>query len=117
MANKKLSYHRVGDYYLPDIEAPEAPHIGKYGRMRFRYLGDHRSIIFNVMLINGTLNQHLEGTDQQANERLELLISQMTAREGVTEQLKADEPMEWTGRMNNVRAREEEIILKDLIFA
>lgn len=111
-----LTYHRVGDYYLPDLIAPEQPKIGLFGTKRFRYLRDYRSTLFNVMLLNGTLNKHLEETDQQANTMLELLIRQMAEREGVTEQLKANDQLEWVRRMNNIRNRAEEIVNSDLIF-
>lgn len=84
--------------------------------MRFRYLRDHRSTIFNVMLLNGTLNQHLEETDRQANDRLERLILQMAVREGVTEQRKAANPIKWIACMNNIRSRAEEIVQTELIF-
>lgn len=112
-----LTYHRVGDYYLPDLTAPEQPKIGLFGTKRFRYLRDYRSTLFNVMLLNGTLNRHLEETDQEANEMLELLIRQMAEREGVTEQLKAADQMEWVRRMNSIRNRAEEIVNIEIIYA
>ena len=111
-----LTYHRVGDYYLPDLIAPEQPKIGLFGTKRFRYLRDYRSTLFNVMLLNGTLNKHLEEIDQQANDMLELLIRQMAEREGVTEQLKAADQMEWVQRMNNIRNRAEEVVNSELIY-
>ena len=112
-----LTYHRVGDYYLPDLSAPESPRIGKFGMMRHKYLRDHHRGIFDGMLLKGTLNAHLEEIDRQANEMLERLTRQMAAQQGVTEQLKASDQMAWVGCMNNIRARAEEIILTELIFS
>lgn len=111
-----LTYHRVGDYYLPDLIAPEQPKIGLFGTKRFRYLRDYHSTLFNVMLLNGTLNKHLEEIDQQANDMLELLIRQMAERERVAEQLKATDQMEWVRRMNNIRNRAEEVVNNELIY-
>ena len=117
MANIKLTYHREGDYFLPDLKAPEEPKIGRYGRMRFEYLRNHHRGIFDGMLLKGTLNAHLEEIDRQANEMLERLTRQMAAQEGVTEQLKAADQLAWVGCMNNIRNRAEEIILAELIYA
>lgn len=111
-----LTYHRVGDYYLPDLIALEQPKIGLFGTKRFRYLRDYRSTLFNVMLLSGTLNKHLEEIDQQANDMLELLIRQMAEREGVTEALKARDQMAWVAAMNSIKNRAEEIVLNDLIY-
>lgn len=116
ISRNNLTYRRVGDYYLPNLIALEAPRIGKYGTMRFQYLRDHRKYLFSVMLLNGILNAHLEEIDRQAHEMLERLTNQMVAREGVTEQLKADNPMTWVGCMNNIKARAEEIVYNELIY-
>ena len=112
-----LTYTQKGDYLIPDLEAPEAPRIGKFGTMRHQYLRDHHRGIFDGMLLKGTLNEHLEQIDRQANEMMERLTSQMAQTEGVTEQLKATDQMVWVGRMNSIRARAEEIVTRDLIFA
>ena len=111
-----LSYTQHGDYYLPDLEAPEAPRIGKFGTMRHDYLRTWHRGIFDAMLLKGTLNAHLEEIDRQANEMLELLIRQMADREGVTEQLKASDQMEWIRRMNSIHNRATELIRAKLIF-
>ena len=111
-----LSYTQHGDYYLPDLEAPEAPRIGKFGTMRHDYLRTWHRGIFDAMLLKGTLNAHLEEIDRQANEMLELLIRQMADREGITEQLKDDNQMEWIRRMNSIHNRAMEIIKAKLIF-
>ena len=111
-----LTYAQHGDFFLPDLEAPEAPRIGKFGTLRHDYLRTWHRGIFDAMLLKGTLNAHLEKIDRQANEMLELLIRQMADREGVTEQLKASDQMEWVQRMNNICNRAEEMINNELIF-
>ena len=112
-----LTYHQNGDYLIPNLEAPEAPRIGKYGTMRHQYLRSHHRGIFDGMLLKGTLNAHLEEIDRQANEMLERLTRQMAAQEGVTEQLKAADQLAWVGCMNSIRNRAEEIISAELIYA
>lgn len=113
---KELTYHRHGDYLIPDLETPEAPRIGKYGTMRHQYLRNHHRGIFDGMLLNGTLNAHLEEIDRQANEMLERLTTQMAKAEDVTEQLKAQNQMAWVAAMNSIQNRAEEIVINDLIF-
>ena len=112
-----LTYTQRGDYLIPDLEALEVPRIGKFGTMRHQYLRDYHRGIFDGMLLKGTLNEHLEQIDRQANEMMDLLTSQMAQTEGVTEQLKASDQMTWVGRMNSIWARAEEIVTRDLIFA
>lgn len=114
---QELTYHQNGDYLIPDLEAPEAPRIGKYGTMRHQYLRNHHRGIFDGMLLEGSLNAHLEEIDRQANEMLERLTTQMAKAEGVTEQLKGADQMAWVSAMNNFKARAEEIVLNDLIYA
>ena len=113
----ELTYHCCGDYLLPDLElAPEDRQpIGKYGRMRLAYLQAHRSGLYTRLMLSGQLIPHLVETDAACKERLDLLISQMMQQEGVTEQLKADNQMEWVARMNNIRNRVDEIVLNELI--
>lgn len=112
-----LTYTRHEDYYLPDLEAPEAPRIGKFGTIRHDYLRTWHRGIFDAMLLKGTLNAHLEEIDRQANEMLELLIRQLSEREGVTEQLKADNQMEWIRHMNSIMDAALEVVKHDLIYA
>lgn len=114
---KELTYHQNGDYLIPDLEAPEAPHIGKYGTMRHQYLRDRHRGIFDGMLLKGTLNAHLEEIDRQANEMMDRLTAQMAQTEGVTEALKARNQMAWVQAMNSIKHRAEEIILNDLILS
>ena len=113
---QELTYHQTGDYLIPDLEAPEAPRIGKYGTMRHNYLRDYHTGVFDGMLFKGTLNQHLEQVDREANEMMELLTTEMAKVEGVTEALKAQDQMEWIRRMNNIKNRAEEIIIHRLIL-
>lgn len=113
---QELTYHWEGDYLIPDLYPPEAPRIGKYGTLRHQYLRSSHRGIFDGMLLEGTLNAHLEEIDRQANEMMELLTAQMAQAEGVTEQLKASDQMQWVVRMNGIRVRAEEIVLNDLVF-
>ena len=114
---KELTYHQNGDYLIPDLEAPEAPKIGKYGTLRHQYLRNHHRGIFDGMLLKGTLNAHLEEIDRQANEMMDRLTAQMAQTEGVTEALKARNQMAWVQAMNSIKNRAEEIILNDLILS
>ena len=102
---QELTYHWKGDYLIPDLDPPEAPKIGKFGTMRHDYLRNHHRGIFDGMLLKGTLNAHLEEIDRQANEMMERLTTQMAAAEGITEQLKAADQMEWVRRMNSIKNR------------
>jgi hypothetical protein len=113
---QELTYHWEGDYLIPDLEPPEAPRIGKYGTMRHKYLRDHHRGIFDGMLLDGSLNAHLEGIDRQAYEMMDRLTAQIAQREGVTEALKAHDQMAWVAAMNSIKNRAEEIVLKDLIY-
>ena len=113
---QELTYHRNGDYLIPDLEAPEAPRIGKYGTMRHQYLRNHHRGIFDGMLLKGTLNAHLEEIDRQANEMMERLTAQMAQVEGVTEALKARDQMAWVRGMNSIKNRAEEIVISTMIL-
>ncbi len=115
MNMNEITYHREGDYLIPDLLPPEEPRIGMWGLRRKRYLQQYHKGIYTGMLLSGKLNDHLEEIDRSANEMFDLLIKQYAAREGVTEQLKAENQMEWVRRMNSIRARAEEATLQDLI--
>ncbi len=112
------TYTQVGDYLLPDliIDEAEQPPVGKYGRMRKRYLKEHRPILFSNLLLSGKLDQHLTEIDRACTERMELLTRQMTNLESVTEALKAVDQLEWVRRMNSIQNRAEEIVLNELIY-
>ena len=113
----ELSYVQQGEYFFPKLcfEA-ENPPIGKYGLLRKRYLKEHRRGWYSSLLLTGTLDEHLAKIDHSCNERSELIMNQLARREGVTEALKAADQMEWVHRMNNIRARAEEIVLSELVY-
>lgn len=111
-----LWYELCGDYYVPCLEAPESPRVGKFGRMRNTFLREHQSAIYTGMLFSGKLNDHLEEIDRQANEMLDRLIEQHAAAEQITEERKANDQMAWVQAMNNIRHRAEEVVLSELIF-
>ena len=113
-----LTYTMNGDYMIPDlkIEVPEQP-LGKYGRMRQKYLKEHRPILWNQMILEETLFPHLLEIEQAAQSRLEQMMPKLASEAGVTEALKASDPMKWVGLMNTCKAQAEEIILSELIYA
>ena len=112
-----MQYIRIGDYYIPNLELPkESRPIGRWGRMHRDYLKEYEPIQYNYLLLYGKLWTYLADLNKQAQDRLERMIDQMKATEGVTEELKAADPMAWVGAMNNIRARAEEIIREELIF-
>ena len=112
------SYTKVGDYLLTNltIDESEQQPIGKYGRMRKRYLKEHRPVLYTNLLLSGDLFQHLEEIEKTCEERMELLSQQMAKQEGVTEALKVADQMEWVRRMNSIRNRAEEIVLHELVY-
>lgn len=111
-------YTLNGDYYLPDISIPDGDKsIGKWGRMRLRFLKENKPILYNQMILNGTLQSHLVETNETANRRLEKMIPEMAAAEGIDENLKGADQMEWVRRMNSIQHRAEEIILSELIYS
>lgn len=114
----ELTYRRCGDYFLPNIGIPaeDMRPLGKYGRMRLHYLREHRALIFNQLLLSGKLMTHLHSIDKACQERLEHLLPQMKAAEGVTEELKARDQMEWLRRMNSIHQRIEEMLLNELVY-
>ena len=113
----ELTYTMQGDYLIPDLTVPESPKLGKYGMLRRTFLRKHRDGIYTGMLLNGTLNRHLEEVDRQAQKMLDDLTEQMKALNGVTEQLKSEDQMRWVQMMNAIRHSAEEVILNDLIYA
>ena len=108
-----MSYTLHGDYYLPDLVLnEEEPTYGKYGMLRKQFLKEHRSARYQYLLLTGKLNEHLNQTDQEAREQVEMLMKQMAEKKGVTEELKVQDQMKWVGLMNNIKVSAEEIILK-----
>ena len=112
-----INYIRSGDYFIPDLKLTEETRpIGKWGRMHRDYLKEHHPIRFNNLVLSGNLWKYLADLNEQAQRRMETLIAQMQSAEGITEAVKAADPMGWTQRMNNITARAEEIIREELIY-
>ena len=114
----ELTYTRTGDYYIPNLTLPDnATHpIGKYGRMRERHLKDNHPVLYNVLVLSGKLLPHLQEIDAAAHQRMDTLMPQLMQTAGVTEELKAADPLRWVGLMNNLKAQAEEVILSELIY-
>lgn len=112
--------YRLGehDLYYPELGMPEGAHynIGKYGIMRWEYLKANRRREYLQLLLDGKLNEHLHEVDEECHARVELLVKQMKAEAGITEELKAMESMEWVGLMNNVRSAAEEVVLGEVVY-
>lgn len=114
----ELTYTMKDGYRLPDLLPPQEPEtaLGKYGLLRRKYLKEHRKVLFTNLLTSGKLNEHLAEIDRTAKERMEQLVTEMARTEGVTEELKAADPMKWVGLMNSLKAQAEEIILSELVY-
>lgn len=114
-----LWYERIGDYYIPvlTLSSEEQRPIGKWGRMHRDYIKEHRPILFNDLILSGHLWVYLVDLNEQAQERLDTIMEQMKAAEGVTEELKRTQQMEWVRRCNNIHNRAEEIILQEMIYS
>ena len=114
-----IGYTLQGNYYLPNLQLPpeKETEIGLWGQRHLRYLKQNRKVLYANLLSAGKLNGHLAKLDKQAEEMFFRLVKQMAEREGVTEKLKAENQMEWVGRMNNIRSRATEIVNAELIFA
>ena len=113
----KLEYIRNGDYYIPNLTIQkEERSIGKWGRMHREFLREHHPIRFSQLVLSDTLFTYLADLNEQANQRMEILITQMQISEDVTEELKATDPMAWVQRMNNIHSKAEEIVLNELIY-
>ena len=112
-----LNYMKAGDYSIPNLKLSETPEIGKYGRMRKKYLKEHRPILYNRLLLSEKLYPHLAEIDQTANRRLGQLMDELARSSGVTEELKATDPMRWTGVMNTLKSQAEETILSELVYS
>ena len=114
--NAKITYHPEGGYLIPDLVLPEEPRIGIWGRRRKRFLQQHRDPIYTGLLLSGKLKDHLEEIDRSAAEMVDRLMVEMARREGITEELKAENQMEWVRRMNGIRNAAEEVVLTELIY-
>ena len=113
------TYIQQGDYFLPCLSLPaekETKPIGVWGQRHLRYLKQHRKVLYTNLLTSGKLNSYLAGIDEQAQEMFSRLVKHMAEREGVTEQLKAENGLEWTRRMNNIRACAMELVNEEIIY-
>ncbi len=114
------TYVRQGDYFIPCLTLPaekENKPIGVWGQRHLRYLKQHRKVLYTNLLTSGKLNSYLADIDKQAEDMFLRLVEQIANREGVTEQLKAENQIEWVGRMNNIRSRAMEIVNAELIYS
>ena len=112
-----IRYQLEGDYYLPILELPkENRPIGRWGRLHKAYLKNYRPILYQSLLLSGKLYTALADLNEQATERYSLIIRQMAEAEGITEELKANDPMRWVQAMNSIRSRAEEIIKAEMIY-
>ena len=117
----ELTYTRSGDYLIPDLSLTEQPQTplgkGKYGRLRRSYLQEHRPGLYSRLVLSEKLFPHLREIDETANRRLEQMMPELMKSAGVTESLKASDPMKWVGLMNTLKAQAEETILAELVFS
>ena len=112
-----IEYIRCGDYFIPDLKLPEENRpIGKWGRMHREYLKEYHPILHNDLILSGKLWTYLADLNQQAQERMETIIDQLKAAEGITEELKTCDQMAWVQRMNSIRSRAEAILREELIY-
>lgn len=111
------TYHQEGDYFLPDLLPPENTSVGIWGQRRKHYLKTKREPIYTALLLSGELDSHLSEVDTRAEAMFFQLVKRLAEREGITEQLKAEDQMEWVRQMNSVRNQAEEVICDELIYA
>ena len=112
----ELNYTMKDEVLLPELSLPETEPIGRYGRLRQRYLKEQRPILWNQMVLNGTLWPHLHEIETAAQSRIDLMLPKLAAEAGAPEALKAADPMKWTGLMNSCKAQAEEVVLSELIY-
>ena len=115
----KIEYIRVGDYYIPNLTLPKprrTGNIGKYGRLKLNYMKKHNIPEYTEMLLNNELNSYLLDIEEECKNKIEILIKQMAEKENVTEELKANNQLEWVGKMNSIKQSAEEIVLNELIY-
>ena len=119
VGENEISYTLGEDgLYYPDIRLPEGTHyeIGRYGQMRAEYLKEYHRALYLELLLDGNLNEYLHQTDEECYQMMERLVEQMKAKQGVTEQLKSENQMQWVGMMNNIRHCAEEVVLRDIVY-
>ena len=114
----ELTYTMKDGYRLPDLLPPQEPEtaLGKYGLLRRRYLKEHRKVLFTNLLTSGRLNEHLAEIDRTAKERMEQLVTEMARTEGVTEEVKVNAPQAWVRKMNGIRHRANEVVMREIVY-
>lgn len=115
----KIEYSKQGDYYFPNLYLDtnlKYSEIGRYGKLRLKFLKEHRKAEYIILFMNNKLQEHLLEIDKTANDRFEFLMKQLVKKENITEELKATDQLKWVGLMNNIKHSAEEIILKELIY-
>ncbi|MBO4411538.1 MAG: TnpV protein [Lachnospiraceae bacterium] len=117
MDKTTIPYKREGDYLIPDLKLKQQASIGRYGRLRMDFLKEHRPALYSKLLLSERLYDHCAEIEATALARLDLMIPQLAERDGVTEKLKAENPMEWVGQMNLCRSMVEEVVLAELIYS
>ena len=114
---EQIKYIKTGDYYIPDLKLPEEHRpIGRWGRMHRDYLKEHRPVVFNQLALSGKLWTYLADINEQAQRRMEVLVKQMKDAEGVTEELKEANQMEWVWKMNSIQNGAEEVVLGESVY-
>ena len=118
MIQNGIEYERRGEQFYPLLELGEQTsyEIGKYGKLHLEFIKQHRRGTYTTLLTENRLNEHLHGIDEQAHEQIDLLTAQMAKQMGVTEELKAFDPMRWVQMMNSIKASAEEIVLKEVVY-
>ncbi len=114
-----IEYNLVNDYYIPNIVLPQprrTGNVGKYGRMRARYLRENKKVEYSLMIIDNELTSHLLDIDDICKERIDMLVKQIAEKENVNEELKAKNQLEWVARMNDILNRAEEIVINQIIY-
>ena len=116
--DEKITYSKCGDYYIPDLAVPDTKKymIGKYGSLRKEFLKDYHQSFYTGLFMEGKLFEHLAEIDETCYNCLSDMISKMAKQEGVTEQLKATDQMEWVRRMNNIHSRAEEFVMREYVY-
>ena len=112
----EIAYTTVNDVQILNLTLPETEPIGRYGRMRQKYLREHRPVLWNHLVLTGTLYEHLSEIEETAQSRIDLMLPKLAASAGATEALKASNPLRWTGLMNACKAQAEEVVLSELIY-
>ena len=112
----EITYRTVNGVQIPNLSLPETEPIGRYGRMRQRYIKEHRPVLWNRLVLAGTLYEHLHEIETAAQSRIDLILPKLAAEAGATEALKATDPLRWTGLMNACKAQAEEVVLSELIY-